>query len=173
MLPKSVEWLHPLLSTSLTLLKMAAMTSKDDGEAPGSFLSLLTFNTYHMADFAGLPFLLQTHHSHLAFVQEVSPDATLLSLAAATGYSAFFSTSTSPPKRTIAVLACVPVQASALTPGYTQLVHLGDLSFIHLHQPSGGRIGTAVYNCATMLHSLHPFFSSSLCCPYWLEISTV
>ncbi len=152
---------------------MAAMTSKDDGEAPGFFLSLLTFNTFHMADFAGLPSLLQTYRSHLAFVQEASPDASLLSLAAVTGYSAFLSISTSLPKRTITVLACVPVQVSALTPGYTQLVYLGDLSFIHLHLPSDDRVGVAVCNCAAMLHGLHPFFSSGLCCPYWLVISTV
>jgi hypothetical protein len=51
-----------------------------------------------MTDFAGLGPLLQSHRPHLAFVQEVSPHASLLSLAAATGYSAFLSTSTAPPQ---------------------------------------------------------------------------
>ncbi len=131
-------------------------THRDDGEAQGSLLSLLTFNTYHMSDFAGLGPLLQSHRPHLAFVQEVSPHASLLSLAAATGYSAFLSTSTAPTKRTIAVLARVPVQVTALTPGYTQLVRLGDLSFVHLHLPSGGWSGAAVLDCAAMLRGLHP-----------------
>jgi hypothetical protein len=129
---------------------------RDDGEAHGSLLSLLSFNTYHMTDFAGLGPFLQAHSPHLAFVQEVSPHASLLSLAAATGYSAFLSTSTSPPKRTIAVLARVPVQVSALTPGYTQLVRLGDLAFIHLHLPSGGWSGAAVLDRAAMLRGSAP-----------------
>lgn len=52
--------------------------------------------------------------------------------------------------------ACVPVQVSALTPGYTQLVLLGDLSFIHLNLPSGGWSGVAVLDGAAVLSYLHP-----------------
>ena len=133
----------------------AAATSRDDGETPGSLLSLLTFNTYRMTDFAGLPALLHAHRPHLAFVQEVTPHASIAAMAAAVGYSAYLSTSTSPPKRTIAVLARLPVRVSALTPGYAQLVELGDLSFIHLHLPSGGWSGAA-RDRAAMLRGLHP-----------------
>jgi hypothetical protein len=102
-----------------------------------------------MTDFAGLPTLLQTHCPHPAFIQEVFPHPSLLSMAAATGYSTFLSTSTSPPKQKNTVLAHVPVQVSALTPGYTQLVLLGDLSFIHLHLPFSGWVAGAA-----MLHGL-------------------
>jgi hypothetical protein len=77
-------------------------------------------------------------------------------MVAATGYSAFLSTSKSPPKWTIAVLAQVLVQVSALTPGNTQLVLLGGLSFIHLSLPTGGRVGAAVRDRAALQHSLHP-----------------
>jgi hypothetical protein len=47
---------------------MAAM-NRDDGEAPGSLLSILSFNSFHMSDFAGLAGLLRDHRPHLAFIQ--------------------------------------------------------------------------------------------------------
>lgn len=72
-LPNCEWWPHSHHSTSRTPAKMAAAAHRDDDMAPGSLLFLLTFNTYHMSDFAGLPALLQTHCHHLDFVQEVSP----------------------------------------------------------------------------------------------------
>jgi hypothetical protein len=128
--------------------------NRDNGEAPGSLLTLLSFNTFHMSDFAGLAGLLQNHHPRLAFVQEVSHFTLLPGLAAAFGYSSFLSTSTAPPKRTIAVLSHCPAQVRALTPGYSQLVSLGDLAFINLHLPSVGWSGAAIENRAAMLQSL-------------------
>ncbi len=92
-----------------------AATSRDDGEAPGSLLTLLSFNTFHMPDFTGLAGLLRDHRPHLAFIQEVSQFSSLPGLAAAYGYSAFLSTSLEPPKQTIAVLARCPVRVRELS----------------------------------------------------------
>jgi hypothetical protein len=121
-----------------------AVTNRDDGEAPGSLLTLLSFNTFHMPDFAGLAGLLRDHRPHLAFIQEVSQFSSLPGLAAAYGYSAFLSTSLESPKQTIAILARCPVHVRKLSPGHTQLIAVRDISFFHLHLPSGGWSGAAV-----------------------------
>jgi exonuclease III len=120
-----------------------------------SLLSILSFNSFHMSDFAGIAGLLRDHRPHLAFIQEVSHFSSLPVLAAAFGYTASLSTSLEPPKRTIAILARCPAQVRALIPGYVQHAVLGDLSFIHLHLPSGGWSGAAVENRAAMLRDLH------------------
>jgi hypothetical protein len=128
---------------------MVGTTSRDDGQALGSLLSLLSFNTYHMRDFTDLPALLHAHHHYLVVIQEVARQASVCAMAAAVSYSNFLSTY-------VAVLACPLVQVSTLTPGFTQFVLLGDLSFIHLHLFSGGWNGASVQDLAAMLHGLHP-----------------
>jgi hypothetical protein len=74
---------------------MEMVANGDDGETPGSLLSLFSFNTFHMSDFARLVGLLRNHHPHLAFIQEMSHFSSLSALAAVlyTGYSADLSTS--------------------------------------------------------------------------------
>jgi hypothetical protein len=102
--------------------------SRDDGEAPGSLLTILSFNLHLMSDFAGLPHLLREHRPHLAFVQEITPHTSIVEVAAAAGYSTFLSTSLSRPKRTIAILSRVPVQVSSPSPGYSQLLSCSPLA---------------------------------------------
>jgi hypothetical protein len=63
--PRSVVWPHPLPSTSLILAKTVGTTSRDDGPALGSLLSLLSFNTNHMMDSGDLPALPYAHRHYL------------------------------------------------------------------------------------------------------------
>jgi hypothetical protein len=70
---------------------MEMVANGDDGETPGSLLFLLSFNTFHMSDFARLVGLLRNHRPHLAFIQEVSHFSSLSALAAVAGYSAYLS----------------------------------------------------------------------------------
>jgi hypothetical protein len=130
--------------------------SRDDGEAPGSLLTILSFNLHLMSDFAGLPHLLCEHRPHLAFVQEITPHTSIVEAAAAGGYSTFLSTSLSRPKRTIAVLSRVPVQVSSPSPGYSQLLSLGDLSFLHLYLPAGNGGNPGVHARAAFLRDIRP-----------------
>jgi exonuclease III len=130
--------------------------SRDDGEAPGSLLTILSFNLHLMSDFAGLPHLLRKHRPHLAFVQEITPHTSIVEAAAAAGYSTFLSTSLSRPKRTIAVLSHVPVQVSSPSPGYSQLLSLGDLSFLHLYLPAGNGGNPGVHARAALLRDIRP-----------------
>ncbi len=139
-----------LLSISLNLVLMETR-SRDDGEAPGSLLTILSFDLHLMSDFAGLPHLLREHGPHLAFVQEITPHTSIVEVAAAAGYSTFLSTSFSRPKRTIAVLSRVPVQVSSPSPGYSQLLSLGDLSFLHLYLPAGNGGNPGVHARADLL----------------------
>ncbi len=67
-----------------------------------------------------------------------------------------------PPKRTTTVLACCPAQVRDLSLGYSQLVPVGDLSFIHLHLPSGGWSGAAVESRKAMLHCLRSHLQGSV-----------
>ncbi len=65
------------------------------------------------------------------------PNAQLLALATSKGYSCHFSTSRQPPKRTLAILANVPVVVTDGRPGYLQEVKVGGMVFINIHAPSG------------------------------------
>jgi hypothetical protein len=119
---------------------MAAVTIRDNGETRGSLLSLLSFNKYHVTSLTGLPTLLHAHCPCLVFFQEVTSHVSLCAMVAV-GFTIFLSTSVvppPPPNGPSLLLAHIPAQVSALMPGYTQLVLLGDLSFIHLRLPSGG-----------------------------------
>jgi hypothetical protein len=133
----------PRLPSTSRISASMESRSRDDGEAPGSLLTILSFNLHLMSDFAGLPHLLRKHRPHLAFVQ-ITPHTSIAEAAAAAGYSTFLSTSLSRPKRTIAVLSRVPVQVSSPFPGYSQLLSLGDLSFFHLCLPAA-MVATLVY----------------------------
>ena len=99
--------------------------------------TLLTLNLAKQAAMAGLPALLHDTSPNLVFLQEVSPSAQLLPLATSRGYTCHFSTSTAAPKRTIAVLANVPVTISEGRPGYLLEVSHGGHTFINVHAPSG------------------------------------
>jgi exonuclease III len=109
-----------------------------------------------MSNFAGLLHLLREHRPHLAFVQEITPHTFIVEAAAAAGYSTFLSTSLSRPKRTIAVLSRVPVQVSSPSPGYSQLLSLGDLSFLHLYLPAGNGGNPGVHTRAAFLRDIRP-----------------
>ena len=104
---------------------------------PSSLFTILSLNTAHMASMAGLPALLHETSPNLVFLQEISPNAQLLALATSKGYSCHFSTSRQPPKRTLAILANVPVVVSDGRPGYLQEVKVGGMVFINIHAPSG------------------------------------
>ena len=115
------------------------LRNRDDGEAPASLLSILSFNTFKLLDLAGLPALLRENRPHFVFLQEVAPSVQLLAVAAAAGYTAYKSVSVSP-RRIMAVLSRVPdVQVSDLEAGYVQFLQWGPLSFVHVHLPSGNK----------------------------------
>jgi hypothetical protein len=52
--PSFPVWTLPLHSTSRTPPRMAAAANRDDVEATGSLLTLLSFNAFHRTDFAGM-----------------------------------------------------------------------------------------------------------------------
>jgi hypothetical protein len=119
---------------------MLAVMNRDDGEALGSLLTLLSFNTFHIPDFASLACLLRNHRPPtLAFIQEVSQFSSLPRLRVTLGYSAFLSTSLELPKQTSAVLGCCLAQMRELTLGYSQFAAIGHV-FIYLHLPLGGGV---------------------------------
>ncbi len=104
---------------------------------PSPFLTLLSFNTAKRPDLAGASALLRENKPHIVFLQEVGPNAPLLNIAAAAGYRAWFSTAPGV-RRTFATLSRVPdTQVRDVQPGFSQLVTVGPLQFLHLHLPSG------------------------------------
>ncbi|OBQ33085.1 MAG: hypothetical protein AN484_27445, partial [Aphanizomenon flos-aquae WA102] len=82
-------------SLRVAACQMAAR-NRDDGEAPASLLTLLSYNTWKKADLAGLPALLRENRPHLVFLQEVSPNSSLATFAAGAGYTVHFSASPAP-----------------------------------------------------------------------------
>jgi hypothetical protein len=68
-----------LSSTYLTPASMASH-SRDDGEAPCSLLTILSFNLH----------LLSEHPPHVAFVQAITPHASIVEVTSAASYSFFF-----------------------------------------------------------------------------------
>jgi hypothetical protein len=117
-------------SIFVTLAKVAVVANRDDGETPGSHMSLISFNPYHRTGFAGLLTLLHAHCPHLMFVQWVSPHASICAVVAAAGYLGFLCTSTAPLK---GPRLCWPVFLSKCLSshwGYSQLVQLGDVALL-------------------------------------------
>ena len=118
-----------------------AAENRDTGgaeeRASSPFLTLLSFNTAKRPDLAGASALIRENRPHIVFLQEVGPNAPLLNIAAAAGYRTWFSTALGV-RRTFATLSRVPdTQVVEVQPGFSQLVSVGPLKFLHLHLPSG------------------------------------
>ena len=108
---------------------------REDGEAAGSLLTLLSLNTAKRHDLGGLAALLRQHRPHLVFLQELGPSTPLAALAGSAGYQLFISARG---RRSIAALSRIPGSAAVEhRPGVAHTITCGALSFLHLHAPSG------------------------------------